>query len=216
MISTLIFSLLLSPNLALPLVQDRVVGNMNGFPIRRAELPDVSRFAHESSTQRMSQWCWAASIANVFGYLGHPVTQETIVRTIYGRVVNLPSYGNARVIAALNTSWVDTNGRPFRARVTCAYNNEVHYCSITNDFMVNELRANRPILYGSTHCMVVTAIDYLPNGAVLAAGVFDPWPASPRLRLISGSDVAMREIGGNMRFLASVSLEDLVGQHYPN
>jgi len=35
--------------------------------------------AAQLSTQQQDEWCWAASISNVFAYHGHPVSQARIV-----------------------------------------------------------------------------------------------------------------------------------------
>src|SRR5437879_2626146 len=52
---------------------------------------DFSRFSQSYASQRMSQWCWAASVSMLFRYFGHPLSQEKIVMAQYGRVVNLPA-----------------------------------------------------------------------------------------------------------------------------
>jgi hypothetical protein len=156
----------------------------------------------------MSEWCWAASVSNVFAYFGHPVAQEAIVQTVYGRMVNLPSFTARTIAQQLNRQWTDANGKTFTCRLTAAYDAAAGVFDITNSFMMDELRAGRPIVYGSTHCMVITAIDYLPNGAVVGVGVFDPWPGSPRSRLLRGSDIVLKNLGGNVTFLASVQISD--------
>ena len=66
--------------------------------------------AHMS--QRMSQWCWAASISMVFSYLGHPVSQPRIVAEVYGSLLNIPQPGYL-LAQQLNRSWLDDWGRPF-------------------------------------------------------------------------------------------------------
>ena len=41
------------------------------------------------ASQQASQWCWAASISNLFAYHGHDVSQARIVSEVYGSVANM-------------------------------------------------------------------------------------------------------------------------------
>src|SRR4051794_26288549 len=67
---------------------------------------DFTRFAQTAfQTQQQTQWCWAASIAMVFSYYGHPVSQSRIVSEAYGGIVNVPALTGSVMAQALNRSW---------------------------------------------------------------------------------------------------------------
>lgn len=185
------------------------VGFVPGLgPIMRAQV-DASTFSQTYRRQTMSQWCWAASIANIFAFYDHPVAQEEIVRTVYGRVVNLPAFTGSVIAQQVNRTWTDGNGKRFRARLTAAYDFDARVFAINNNFMINELRHERPFLYGNrSHCMVVTAIDFAPS-SVVNVGVFDPWPASGGARQLSQAEIVPMNRGGEMRFLATLTVADV-------
>jgi hypothetical protein len=131
------------------------------------------------ASQQQSQWCWAACIEMVFSYWGHPIAQEEIVRQTWGGIVNMPAQPN-QIVAALNRSWMDNNGNPFRA------NGDVF--TATGATAAQDLAGGMPLIIGSMgHAMVLTAIAYnrAPNsqGQVTGAIVRDPWPGRGRREL---------------------------------
>ncbi len=175
--------------------------------IKRAEV-DYSAFADGYATQGMQQWCWAASISNIFAYYGHPVSQDRIVTAVYGRVVNLPAMSGAMIARQVNRVWIDDDGRRFRARLTAAYDADAGVVAITNDYMIRELCRDRPlIICNRSHCMVLTVVDYTQIRLV-AAGVFDPWPSSGP-RGLSAPEMTTVHEGGQLRFLAALTVTDL-------
>lgn len=204
--------------------QDKVVGDIQGVPVYRVEIPDIERFAGTAAEQEMSQWCWAASVSNVFAYHGHPLAQEKIVAEVYGGLVNLPSFTARRIAEQLNRNWTDDDGVEFKARLTSAYDSVAGVYLTNNEFLKSEIRAGRPVVLGTMHCMVVTAIDYLPSGAVVGAGLYDPWPGQG-FRLARPEEIVPVERGGALTFLASVKVEavgsgsetadSLLGEHRP-
>jgi nuclear transport factor 2 (NTF2) superfamily protein len=177
-------------------------------PVMRAEV-DASSFAKTYKPQEMSQWCWAASISNIFAFYDHPVEQEKIVQQVYGRTVNLPAFSGSVIARQVNRVWTDDNGKRFRAKLTAAYDFDARIFAINNNFMINELRHGRPFLFGNTsHCMVVTAIDFSPV-RVVDVGVFDPWPTSRGTRRLSAAEMMPMNQGGQMRFLATLTVTDV-------
>ena len=155
-----------------------VLGESPQGTIMRAQVP-FSDFAQIYKSQRMSEWCWAASISNIFGFYGHPVAQERIVQTVYGRLENFPAYTASEIAALVNRDWIDDNGRRFRAKLTAAYDFHAGVAAINNAAIIENLKQNHPILICNTqHCMVLTAVDFIQS-SVIGAGVFDPWPLSP-------------------------------------
>jgi hypothetical protein len=147
-----------------------------------------ARMAAVYASQRMDQWCWAASIAMVFSFYGHPVSQERIVRETFGRVVDLPAMGGATITRALNREWVDDDGKTFRvaSEVTDA---GAYEGAVDRDVVARELRAGRPLIVGTRgHAMVVGGMDFVvsPVGRVMAVEsvtVRDPWPGVGRRQL---------------------------------
>jgi hypothetical protein len=160
--------------------------------------------------QRTSEWCWVASISMVFGYYGHPVSQETIAKAVQGSAANLPASG-ALVSSALNREWTDANGKKFRSRATYS-DLQLGVMQVTNDDIVAELRANRPLIIGvmnpggqGGHAMVLSAVTYraIQNHMAVSEGtVRDPWPfnASPRTLTVT----ELRPI-----YMAKISVENV-------
>jgi hypothetical protein len=189
-----------------PTVQEQDVSALYGFPAIRIQIPDMERFAGTASEQQMSQWCWAASVSNVFGYHGHPLAQEKIVKEVYGDLVNLPSFTARRIAQQLNRNWTDDDGVEFQARLTSAYDSAARVYLTNNEFLRNEIRAGRPVVIGTMHCMVVTAIDSGLDGTVVGARLYDPWPGQG-FRPARPEEIIAAELGGKMTFLASVKVE---------
>lgn len=144
-----------------------------------SELLDIPAVEDEDE-QRQSQWCWAASIAMIFAYFGHPVSQERIVHEAYGGLVNWPAVPQT-ILAQLNRPWIDDNGVPFSARSGNGISNPV--------LMAQDLAQDLPLIVGTRqHAMVMTAMEYFapwimtPYGPMLGpvsvtgATVRDPWP----------------------------------------
>ena len=131
------------------------------------------------ASQERSQWCWAACIEMVFTFWGHPIDQEEIVGRTWGRIVNMPAQPQ-QIIAALNRSWTDNNGRRFRP-----YGDVF---SATGATAAQDLASGMPLIIGSMgHAMVLTAISYnraqSSQGQVTGALVRDPWPGRGKREL---------------------------------
>lgn len=141
---------------------------------------DFGRFSSSYANQKMSQWCWAASVSMIFDYFGHPLAQEKIVQAQYGRIVNLPAGNGFTMARQLNRDWIDDNGEAFSARLTAAFDPAANVFAMNNLWIVNELDGERPFIIGTQgHAVVVTSITYNPTPQgpyVIRVGVFDPWP----------------------------------------
>lgn len=146
--------------------------------------------------QFQSQWCWAACIAMVFQYYGHPVKQERIVSEAYGGLVDMPAQPWT-MLAMLNRVWVDDNGETFTCYSTPGSTNVVA--------AANDLAGNMPLIIGTNgHAMVLTSLEYMapyvqtPFGMQLGpvsitnATVRDPMPGVGRRGLSAAEWVAMR------------------------
>ncbi len=83
---------------------------------------------------------------------------------------------------------------------------------INNSFIVDELRANRALLYANrNHAMVMTAAEFTdtPTGPnVYRVGVLDPYPTNKSFRSLTPLEMVPAYFGGHMTFLAAVHLVD--------
>lgn len=158
--------------------------------------------------------CWAASIAGIFGYHGHPITQEKISNEIFGRRLTAQctsSHGPEVLNVVLNREWTDDNGNSFRAKITGLYDPRDGQASLDNDQVVSELTEDRPLLYcNQTHAMVQIEMEYGQdaNGSVNGVSsviVADPLPRKGR-RYLSRREMTP---GDQMTYLAAVTVEDL-------
>ncbi|TNF22954.1 MAG: hypothetical protein EP329_28030 [Deltaproteobacteria bacterium] len=159
--------------------------------------------------QYQSQWCWAASVAMIFAYQGHPVDQARIVSEVYGSPVNMPAQAGYVIAQQLNRAWVDDFGAPFSSRITAAYDYDYGYYNLSNAQVIAELDRGNPLVIGArAHAMVLTAIQYYrtPQGPyVVGGGVFDPWPGVGARALATDELIPVPQ-GGSLRFMASVAV----------
>ncbi len=136
------------------------------------------------SSQRNSNWCWAASLQMIFNYYNVNITQEQIVQRSYGTDPNgeLPNWtGNFEVITSNLNNWnVDNNGRQY------AVSAMVNMGAPTPAYLIQELEAQHPVLIGyksgpnSGHAVVITACSYIPTEYgpyIQSIVVRDPWPS---------------------------------------
>lgn len=167
--------------------------------IPAARMNDVAAF------QEMPEWCWAASISMIFGYHGHAVSQQDIVTQAYGSVVNMPALSGSTITSELSRSWSDASGRRFRSSAR-VFDLQGGQFGLTNDDIVRELAAERPLVIGAQgHAMVLTAVQYFrePMGVrIVGATVRDPWPTNGGRRQLTMSELSPM-------YLAAVSVEAL-------
>ena len=142
------------------------------------------QFNYASSSQRNSQWCWAASLQMIFNYYGVQISQEQIVARTYGTDAagQLPNWsGSFQAITANLNNWnVDANGTPYSVQAA------VYTGAPTPAYLLQELADQRPVLIGyqtgagSGHAVVITACSYTQsaNGPIIQSIVVrDPWPS---------------------------------------
>lgn len=147
-----------------------------------------NNFNYFASSQRNSNWCWAASLQMIFNYYGVNITQEQIVARSYGidPYGQLPNWvGSFQVITANLNNWsVDNNGRNYAVSAT------LHWGAPTPAILVQELTAQRPVLISyksgpnTGHAVVITAVSYTPsaNGPIIQSIVVrDPWPSEQNI-----------------------------------
>jgi len=165
-------------------------------------------------TQQCPEWCWAACISMIFDFYGHPIDQAEIVRQTFGNVVCFPAGATRTIGQALSRRYVDSNGDKFMSRVVAAFDPVNGINTLDNSTVVHALANDNPLLYCNTaHAMVNYSVRYIPTSpepTVLAVGVIDPWPTSPRSHLLNQYEmVPSTRPGGQMTFLAAVEVTDL-------
>ncbi|MEM8899474.1 MAG: papain-like cysteine protease family protein [Bacteroidota bacterium] len=144
----------------------------------------------QSGRQRQENWCWAACIQMVLNYHGLKVSQEEVVRRIYGSLVDRP--GNPdQVLSALSGSAVNTRGGYSRIYAD--------YGFISDYEIINNLAAKMPIMVGlqnpdqeSAHAYVLTAAYYHLNvhdrPVIDKVVLRDPYPTRPSRQVITWSN----------------------------
>lgn len=162
------------------------------------------------SPQEQSQWCWAATISNVFAFHGHPVSQARIVSEVYGLPANFRSGAYSNISALLNRTWIDDNGVPFSSRVNGLFDVMAGVQTFNNNQIRQSLDSNEPLVVGTTtHATLLVSMSYtLQAGnvsSVQAVGVFDPWPGQG-FRNLSVAEATPVYNGGTLMFVAWVSV----------
>lgn len=142
------------------------------------------KFNYFASTQRNTEWCWAASIQMLFNYYGIEISQEQIVARSFRKKTGDPlpnATGDLKVITENLNNWsIDNKGLPYRVRA------EMRFGAPSPAYLIRELAAERPVLIGyrtgpnTGHAVLVTACSYYPteNGPrIRSVIVRDPWPS---------------------------------------
>jgi len=140
------------------------------------------KFQPAQSYQHQNEWCWAACISMVFAYYGHAVSQERIVKEVWGRLVDMPGQPG-QILSDLNREWKDDHGGSFKSRGDSL--------SANNFNAVKDLQNDQPLIIGTQgHAMVLTALtgdSNVQTGAwqIVEAIVRDPWPGNGGRRVLS-------------------------------
>lgn len=109
--------------------------------------------------QDRSQWCWAAALSMIFDHFGYSLSQEEIVRGVWGHVADMPRHVGG-IMRDINRDWTDRNGRRFRAtgrQLTLdAYELPVQ--------AARSLASNQPLIVGLPyHAVVLTEMRWRVN-----------------------------------------------------
>jgi hypothetical protein len=164
----------------------------------------IDKLGKVYSPQRMSEWCWAASISMIFSYNGHPIRQERIVQDAYGGIGNVPGNYPA-LFGSLDRSWTDDDGDDFTVSVNNLFAPEFGASALTNADLVAALQQERPILYCTVqHAMVLTSMSYV-GANVVEAWVMDPWPGYG-LRRLTPAEMVPFPMGGQLRMAATLDI----------
>lgn len=148
----------------------------------------TSNFNYFASSQKNSNWCWAASLQMIFNYYGINISQEQIVLRSYGVDANgnLPNWtGSFPVVTANLNNWsIDNSGRMYSVSAS------LNWGSPTPAYLIQQLNLQRPILIGykssptTGHAVVVTACSYIQtnNGPLIQSLIVrDPWPSESNI-----------------------------------
>src|SRR5689334_19805056 len=65
--------------------------------------------------QKMSLWCWAASLSMIYTAAGHPISQESIVIQNFGKIENTTGGDFLTFQDRLSRVYTDDNGDKFRS-----------------------------------------------------------------------------------------------------
>jgi Papain-like cysteine protease AvrRpt2 len=164
-----------------------------------------SQFSADYQAQFQSEWCWAACISMLFGYYGHPVSQQRIVTEAYGAPYNMPAGSGFTIAGALNRSWTDDDGQSFQSYLEAAFDVQAGVAAINSVMIIQALADGDPLIVGARgHATVVTAVSYVPTPAgphIVQVGVFDPWPGRGP-RNLTVDEMTPLPLGGSLGFLA--------------
>ncbi len=177
--------------LPLPVLAEEDCGDPDaaGARLCRAGL-SAERVQRMVAVQEQSQWCWAAAISMIFAHHGYQVAQQEIVKDGYGIAADLPAPSGQAMTNAMSRAWTDTRNRPFQARAL-ASDALGRQNQVSNDRVLAELMAGRPLLVGAMrHAVVLVGLRYqrrADGGVRIVSGtVIDPQPGQGVRPLLRG------------------------------
>ncbi|AFS53605.1 C39 family peptidase [Leptospirillum ferriphilum] len=128
--------------------------------------------------QKESNWCWAASVAMVLNFAHVPVTQEQIVKRMFGSDVNRPA--NMLQIMQAIDGWRSR----FQGKVVVVK----AFLEPSSEQILHDLYLNYPVILALKvgdkigHAVVVTAAKFTEVNGGKQVDYFlvrDPWPNNP-------------------------------------
>ena len=169
----------------------------------------AQKFNYFASTQRNTEWCWAASMQMLFNYYGVDISQEQIVARSFQKSPEdrLPNAtGDLQVITRNLNNWsIDNRGMSYRVKA------ELNFGPPSPAYLIKELAAERPVLIGyktgprTGHAVLITACSYYPaedGPRIRSVIVRDPWPSPEN-----------RETAGRVEYWGS-SMASLIETHW--
>ncbi|MBI3924875.1 MAG: C39 family peptidase [Armatimonadetes bacterium] len=200
--------LLLSLTLAAPATADMAQLGPNNY-VAGVPTQEFLHFAapEGKGRQQMENWCWAACVQMVLNYHGLYVTQEEIVRRVYGAAVDRPA-NPAQIMAAL-TGWAPD----IRGKRSAIYADPYHIDPLT---VINDLDHRWPLIVGLAapqpgvqgHAYVLTGayfyLDANQQPIIYRVILRDPYPTRD-----SRVEMSMEEFGQRLQFASRVYVERL-------
>jgi Papain-like cysteine protease AvrRpt2 len=161
--------------------------------------------------QQNSEWCWAACIQMLCRWYGIRISQESIVRNVYGELVNAPA-DDITLTRALNSSWRSDDNQLFKM-TSKIFSPALERADVNNKMIIEDLANEHPLIMAArSHAMLVARVDYKPGRfpVVYWIHVIDPWPGAappPKYaRLLDRDEMAPAQVGGSLRYIASVRI----------
>ena len=132
--------------------------------------------AQPPDPQKMSLWCWAASLSMIFTAEGHPISADSIVLQNFKRLADAPSGEFVDFEANLNRVYRDVKGRRFQTRAR-----RIKNLRDASDALDDGM----PILYTTgTHAAVQLSLTYQRSPfAAEVAKAGDIWDPEPGIGL---------------------------------
>lgn len=166
----------------------------------RTQSFELAAMPDEWGKQRMSQWCWAATLQMVLNYHGVAIAQEDIVLRAYGGFINRPAHGVGEIAQSV-TGWQFSDRQQVPWLVEAVAVEQINVTSLLQD-----LHFNQPVVLAlqneqdaGGHAYVLSAITYKVDarGRVfpLSVSLRDPWPEKPAHSVLDWSAFVARFIG---------------------
>ncbi|OCJ66290.1 hypothetical protein A6U97_26525 [Agrobacterium tumefaciens] len=166
---------------------------------------NLSQIVTAFGTQKLNQWCWAASVQMAFANYGYSVAQERIVENTYGIIGNIPAVTGYAISKNLQGDWVDDNGTNFSVEIAGLYDYDAGIMGITDQDIVQALDEEHPIIMGTAnHAVLLVSVAYVPSPIgpkVTNIGLADPFPGIGLRGPQSPADMVAMHLGGNLRYL---------------
>jgi Papain-like cysteine protease AvrRpt2 len=132
--------------------------------------------------QKMSVWCWAASLSLIFTYEGHPISQEQIIIQNFDSLANAPAGDFLNFEERLNGEYIDANGKKFTSTAIQIFSSGDATRSLINGF---------PIIFsGIHHAFVQTSVTFSRSNTsnrLGTVGMF--WDPEPGVGYLRNSDL---------------------------
>ena len=160
----------------------------------------------QSGRQRMSNWCWAACLQMVLNFHGKSITQESIVRQMFGANIDAPA--NMETIADLARYYLTDQYGGYLSIFP-----ETRH--ITGPRIIEDLINRRPLIVGlfegaTGHAYVLTSVTYSVDANNLpifySVVLRDPWPGKQSRQEWSWNDFKTR-LGSAMRIRVISSVQ---------
>ncbi len=132
----------------------------------------------EVGRQQETNWCWAASVAMVLNFSHVPVTQDEIVKRVFGRKVNEPAT-MLQIMQAID-GWRSV----YKGKTVVV----TAFLEPSSEQILQDLYLNYPVILALKignkigHAVVVTAAKYTLVDGRKRVDYFlvrDPWPQNP-------------------------------------
>ena len=160
----------------------------------------------QTARQRCENWCWAACIETIFSLHGYTVSQERVVKKVFGDKIPCVRAEAPEIIVGIGGMWSDEFGSRFNAsayrlpdtllsRANKPAPSNIKFLHEGDRKVIAELNQGNPLIVGALgHATVLTAIKYTRFMGyplwLTEITVRDPWPDNPNRRLLNADEIA--------------------------